>query len=227
MYLKTARSLAKPQQVAILDHLKRSLGMPVAELARRMKMSYMGVKQHCVEMEKHGLLDTWRVSDGNGRPEKWYRLTEKAMHFFPETGNELTLEILRSIQEIYGPQAPDKLLYAYFARRAEGYAKKLKGRSIVERITALAKLREAEGHCTEIEFDPSGGLRLVEYHCPLKEIAAAFPNVQRMEEQMISKLLQVAVERTEERASGLTKYVYFIPSLAALGDPKISSPTAA
>ena len=213
MFLRIARDIAKPQSFAIFDLLKRSTGMPVGELAKALKMSYMGVKQHCVELEKKGFLDTWRRAGETGRPEKLYRLTAKAAAFYPEAGNEMTLEILQSIQQIYGPTAPDKLLFAHFAKKTEGYLKRVKGRSISERATAFAKLRNLEGHCAEVEYDPQEGFRVVEFHHPMKEIATAFPSIRQMETVMIAKVLMTEVQRVEERASGLTKVAWVIPTL--------------
>ena len=213
MFLRIARDIAKPQSFAILDLLKRSTGRPVKELAKALKMSYMGVKQHCVELEKKGLLDTWRRPGETGRPEKLYRLTPKAASFYPEAGNEMTLEILQSIQQIYGPTAPDKLLFTHFAKKTEVYLKKIKGRSISERATAFAKLRNQEGYCAEVEYDPQSGFRVVEFHHPMKEIANAFPSIRQMETQMIQKILMNEVHRVEEKASGLTKVVWVIPTL--------------
>lgn len=214
MFLKSVRDIAKPQHFAIIELLKRSTGMPVAELARALKMSYMGVKQHCADLEKKGWLDTWRRPVGNGRPEKLYRLTAKAAALYPEAGNEMTLELLQSIHDIYGGSAPDKLLFSYFGRKTEGYLKKVKGASIAERATSFARVRNAEGYCSEVDFDHEQGFRITEYHSLLKEIAAAFPSVRRMEEQMFNRVLMTTVQRVEERASGLTKYVFLIPTVA-------------
>lgn len=213
MFLKSVRDIAKPQHFAIIDVLKRSMGMTVAELGRVLKMSYMGVKQHCADLERKGWVDTWRRPIPNGRPEKLYRLTAKAASFYPEAGNELTLEILQSIQDIYGSSAPDKLLFSYFMRKTESYMKKVKGGSIAERATAFAKLRNLEGHCSEVEYDNEAGFRITEYHSPLKEIAEAYPSVRRMEEQMFNRVLATTVQRTEERASGLSKFVFLIPTI--------------
>ena len=213
MFLKSIRDIAKPQHFAIIDLLKRSTGMTVAELGRALKMSYMGIKQHCVDLEKKGWLDTWRRPVGNGRPEKLYRLTDKGESLYPEGGNELTLEILHSIQEIYGPSAPEKLLFNYFTRRTAAYLKKIKGHSIAERATAFTKLRNLEGHCAEVEFDAQLGFRITEYHSPLKSIASVYPSVRRMEEQMFNRVLMTTVQRMEERASGLTKFVFLIPTV--------------
>ncbi len=215
MFLKVARDIARPQTFAILDLLKRSTGMPVKDIAKALKMSYMGIKQHCVAMEKKGLLDTWRRPKETGRPEKLYRLTPKAGAFYPEVGNELTADLLQSIQQLYGPTAPDKLLFNYFSRKADNYLKKVKGKSVAERATAFARLRDQEGHCAEVEYDHQMGFRIVEYHSPLKEIAQAYPSVRRMEATMFARILGVEVQRTEERASGLTKYVFLVPTLVS------------
>lgn len=213
MFLRIARDIAKPQSFAILDLLKRSTGLPVKDLAKALKMSYMGVKQHCVELEKKGFLDTWRRPGEVGRPEKLYRLTPKAAAFYPEAGNEMTLEILQSIQQIYGPSAPDKLLFNHFTRKTEVYLKKVKGRTVAERAASFAKIRNQEGHCADVEYNAESGFRIVEFHHPMKEIADVFPSIRQMETMMIQKILMAEVQRVEEKASGLTKVAWVIPTL--------------
>ena len=60
-FFKFLRDIARPQWLDIMKHLKQSSGLSVNELASKLEMSYMGVKQHCVELEKRGYLDTWRI----------------------------------------------------------------------------------------------------------------------------------------------------------------------
>ncbi len=222
MYLRTIRAIAKPQHFAIIDRLKRSSGMPVGDLAEALDMSYMGIKQHCVELEKKGLLDTFRRPQATGRPEKIYRLTALAGSLYPDGGHELSLELLHSLQDSYGASAPEKLLFAYFSRKTTAYMKKVKGTSIAERAASLVKLRDQEGHCAELKYDLAGGLQIIEFHCPLKEIAAAFPSVRRMEEQMFSRILHSTVELKEERVSGLTRFAFSIPATISHSLPQAS-----
>ena len=87
------------------------------------------------------------------------------------------------------------------------------GIAVSERATAFAKLRNLEGYCAEVEYDPQTGFRVVEFHHPMKEIATAFPNIRQMETQMIQKILMTEVQRVEEKASGLTKVAWVIPTL--------------
>src|SRR5919201_326219 len=51
--------IGRTQRLEILNSLKRSKGMSVNELVRKMKMSYMGIKQHCLTLQRDGYLDTW------------------------------------------------------------------------------------------------------------------------------------------------------------------------
>ena len=92
--LTLLREMLHSPVLDIVQRLKHSTGMTVTELCTAMKMSYMGVKQHCVELEKAGFLDTWRRPKAAGRPEKLYRLTAKADALFLNCGPPLTLDLL-------------------------------------------------------------------------------------------------------------------------------------
>ena len=61
------------QRLEIVNALKRSRGLSVNELVDRMRMSYMGIKQHCLTLQRDGYLDTWRRPQKMGRPEMVYR----------------------------------------------------------------------------------------------------------------------------------------------------------
>ena len=170
MFLKVIRDIAKPQWFEIVLLLKRSVGLSVSELSKHLGMSYMGVKQHCIELEKRGYVDTWRRPKEIGRPEKAYRLTQKANALFPEVGSHLTLEILASIKATSGSNSAEKLLFAYFQKLGHSYEAKVKGESIIERATALARLRDREGRLASFESDADDQFRIVEYHDPMQAI---------------------------------------------------------
>src|SRR6202162_6733100 len=103
--------IGRTQRLEILNSLKRTKGLSVNELVGKMKMSYMGIKQHCLTLERDGYLDTWRRPQKMGRPEMVIRLTRRRHGLFQADSNAFTLEMLKAIQEIYGPNAPEKLLY--------------------------------------------------------------------------------------------------------------------
>ena len=195
----------------ILHHLKMSKGMAVKELSSAMKMSYMGVKQHCVEMEKTGFLDTWRKPKGAGRPEKIYRLTPKADALFEGSRLQMTLDMLTTAERVYGETAPPKLLYTYFQAKTEVLLSKLtKAKTVLERANLLARIRSADGFLSACETDAQGHLCIVEHHRPLRELVARYEIVDELECEMIERLLGCEVRRSVEEVSGLVRVTFQI-----------------
>src|SRR6266446_7407764 len=125
--------IGRTQRLEILNSLKRTKGMSVNELVEKMKMSYMGIKQHCLTLQRDGYLDTWRRPQKMGRPEMVYRLTRRTHDLFQSDSNQFTLELLKSIQETYGPNAPEKLLYNVFERKTATLKSRVKGDTVEER----------------------------------------------------------------------------------------------
>jgi predicted ArsR family transcriptional regulator len=148
-------TLTRGQRMEVLSILKRTGGLPVRPLSARMGMSYMGVKQYCLELEKKGFLETWRQPRGagrGGRPEMLYRLTDRAHALFPAAQNDLTLELLEAVQKVYGSAAPEKLLFTVFQNRADHYLKNLpKYGSLALRTALFARLRDQEGCMAELD----------------------------------------------------------------------------
>jgi predicted ArsR family transcriptional regulator len=193
--------LGRSQRLRIIHMLKKTQGLAIGELASRLDLSYMGVKQHCEELERQGFLDTRRRPKPIGRPEIVYRLTPKASSFFPAAANPATIKVLQAARQLYGPNAPEKLLVAVFREKTKGYAEQLKEGDLKTLATRLAKIRDEEGCLSEFVDGPQ---RLIlEYHSSIMDLIEAFPLVRRLEKEMFEKLLQTHVERHEERASGL------------------------
>src|SRR5213079_1555652 len=124
--------IGRTQRLAIINSIKRTKGMSVNELVDKMGMSYMGIKQHCLTLQRDGYLDTWRRRQKMRCPEMVYRLTRRSHDLFPTDSNRLTLEILRSAQDIYGRNAPEKLLYSTFERNIAALKQKVKGDTVAD-----------------------------------------------------------------------------------------------
>jgi len=187
----------------ILNELKRTQGLAAGELAERLGMSYMGVKGLCIEMEKRGLLDTWRAPQPRGRPLMLYRLTQRAHDLFPTTSNSATLDILESAQKLFGASAPEKLLLMFFQKLQLNYAARLREGALPERAKWLARLRDHDGYMSEFELGENGPIQIVEHHSPILDLLRAFPITAKLEAEMFSRLLGAPVAREEAVASGL------------------------
>src|SRR5260370_30711778 len=194
--------IGRTQRLEILNSLKRTQGMSVNELVAKMKMSYMGIKQHCLTLQRDGYLDTWRRPQRMGRPEMVYRLTRRTHDLFPADSNQFTLELLKSIQEIYGPNGPEKLLYNVFERKGAALKAKAKGETVAERAKWLAKVRDGEGYMAQfITGEKEGGPQILECHSPILNLLDRYPIVGRLEQALFAAVLVTPLPRKETPTS--------------------------
>ena len=202
--------IGRTQRLEILNTLKRTKGLSVNELVTKMKMSYMGIKQHCLTLERDGYLDTWRRPQKMGRPEMVYRLTRRSHDLFPCDSNQFTLDLLKSIAEIHGPNAPEKLLFSVFERKSAALKGKVKGANVAERAKWLAKQRETEGFMSQFIVDEKeGGPQILECHSPILNLLDEYPIIGRLEQELFEAVLGARVRREETRSSGLYECAFY------------------
>jgi len=209
MNQKLLAEIGRTQRLEILNSLKRTKGMSVNELVEKMKMSYMGIKQHCLTLERDGYLDTWRRPQKMGRPEMVYRLTRRTHDLFQADSNQFTLDVLDSAQQIYGPNAAEKLLFNVFERKAAALKEKVKGDSVADRAKWLARTRDNEGYMSQFTTNENGGPQILECHTPIMNLLERFPIIGRLEQDMFEAVLGTKVRREESRVSGLYECAFY------------------
>lgn len=172
-------------------------------------MSYMGIKQHCLTLERDGYLDTWRRPQKMGRPEMVYRLTRRSHDLFPSDSNEFTLELLKSTKDVYGPNGPEKLLLSIFERKTAGIKAKAKGDTVLDRAKWLAAYREKDGYMSQYLDDEKDGSQILECHSPIMNLIEEYPIVRRLEQDLFTGVLGTEVRREETRTSGLYECAFY------------------
>src|SRR5205823_10316749 len=154
MSQKLIAALARSARLRVLNALKRTQGLSIQEIADRLGMSYMGIKDLCTDMEKRRLLDVRREPrplGNSGRPRMLYRLTDRAHELFPVASNPLTIELLDAAKKLFGPASAEKLLMLVWQQKAEALSEKVKGPDVETRADALARTRDAVGHMAMLE----------------------------------------------------------------------------
>lgn len=213
MSQKLIAAVARSARLRVLNALKRTQGLSVQELADLLGMSYMGIKDLCLDLESRGLVNGRREPrpDGaTGRPRILYRLTDRAHDLFPVASNPLTLEVFEATKKLFGPAAPEKLLMLVWQQKAADLGAKVKGADPAARAASLARAREHEGHMAGVEQGSDGRMRIVEHHCPFLDVLRAYPVVARLDADLFSRLIGVPVERREENAAGLYRAEFII-----------------
>jgi len=201
--------IGRTQRLEIINSLKRSRGMSVNELVEKMKMSYMGIKQHCLTLQRDGYLDTWRRPQKMGRPEMVYRLTRRSHDLFQADSHQFTLDLLKSVQEIYGSNAPEKLLYNIFEKRTAALKAKAKGHTVADRAKWLARFRDGEGYMAQFTNGQEDGPKILECHSPIMNLLDRYPIIGRFEQDMFQAVLGTRVRRQTVRNSGLYECAFY------------------
>lgn len=201
--------IGRTQRLTVLHELKRSNnGLSVKQLAKRLGMSYMGVKQHCIELERDGYVDTWRNPKPVGRPEMLYRLTRKSHDLFPVQSHDMLLDTLEAAAQLFGPTAPGKMLLLHFRKKADAYLERVRGETIEEKAKWLARIRDNEGCMAE--FQPGPPVRIIERHSPIGDLFEIHPEVQKMERELFERVLGARIRRTPSRIGAIYECVFEI-----------------
>src|SRR5205085_4581438 len=194
---KTRRAIAKL--------LKTEGPIDSAQLAQRLGLTAMAVRQHLYALQRERLVTAEERPVPIGRPAKFWRLTREADHLFPEAYAELSVALIDSVKDAFGDEGLDRVLTSRCARQKSDYAKRIRPRdSLAKKLQELAKLRTEEGYMAEIKKAEDGSYLLVENHCPICAAANACQGFCATELELFRSVLGpgVAVERAEHILSG-------------------------
>lgn len=204
----------QPARDTLLFALKQLGPRTTAELARRLDVSEVAVRQHLAKLAEEGLVRFEERPGGVGRPARVHALTEAAAARFPDTHADLTVEILDAARKVFGDEGVERLVTERSRRQRESYRTRLprEDRPLAERIAALARVRSDEGYMAEVAREPDGSFLLVENHCPICAAARACQGLCRDELALFRRVLgrDVRVERTEHALAGARRCAYRI-----------------
>ena len=197
----------------VLLQLKTRGTQAAAQLARRLAITPMAVRQHLAALEAEELVVWEDQRRGVGRPTRIWSLTPRAAERFPDTHADLTVDLLASMKDAFGEDGIDKLLSARMRRQLDAYKKRIPARTapLAERVASLATLRREEGYMAEWRRD-GDGFMLTENHCPICAAAAACQGLCRDELALFRRVLgrKVRVERIEHMLEGARRCAYRI-----------------
>jgi predicted ArsR family transcriptional regulator len=197
----------------ILNKLKTRGALSSNAMARELGISSMAVRQHLRELEDAGDVTSSDLSQGKGRPTKYWELTSNANRHFSDRHLDLILDLLHGLDATLGEEGMSALLERRGASQVEAYAKKVdSAKSLYQRAKALAKLRSEEGYMADVEQGEEGECYLIENHCPICDAAAACAGLCATELDVFRQTFgkSVSVERTEHLMKDSRRCVYRI-----------------
>jgi predicted ArsR family transcriptional regulator len=198
----------------VLLYLKQKGPQTAAQLAKRIRVTPVAVRQHLCRLSESGLVAFDDERHQVGRPRRIWRLAPRAQSEFPDSHSDLTIELIDAMQRAYGDDGLDRLVATRTRAQLKRYREALppRGAPIEKRVAALAKLRRGEGFMAEWSKERNGTLLLVENHCPICAAAAACPSLCRDELSVFKAAIGkgVPVERVEYILEGGRRCAYRI-----------------
>ena len=196
---------------AITKLLKTEGPIDSAQLAQRLGLTAMAVRQHLYALQREGLVASEERPVPIGRPAKFWRLTREADHLFPEAYAELSVALIDSVKDAFGQEGLERVLTSRCARQRVDYGKRIKTKDTLDRkLAELAKVRTEEGYMAEVRKEDDGSFLLVENHCPICAAANACQGFCSTELDIFRSVLGpgVTVERAEHIIKGDNRCVY-------------------
>ncbi|WP_062202528.1 helix-turn-helix transcriptional regulator [Demequina salsinemoris] len=176
-----------------------------AVLAEELELTAAGVRRHLSALEEDGLIADHerpiQVDRGRGRPARSFVATAQGQHALTSATSSVAVEAVRflrgagSLEEFVEQQVGE--LEAAIAPLIPEQA------SLEERVAIVAEALGTQGYAPSVRPGPGGyTLQLCQGHCPVQEIAEEAPEWCDAETRVISRLLNVHVQRLSTLAGG-------------------------
>jgi predicted ArsR family transcriptional regulator len=199
----------------ILFYLKSKGPQNAAQLAKRLEVTAMAVRQHLYRFEREGLVMSAEQRRPVGRPIRVWRLTDRAATRFPESHAELTLEMIAAVRATFGEEGLDRLLAERTRSQLRAYRERIRTAddgSLTGRVRVLTAIRREQGYMAECVTRADGSLLLRENHCPICAAAKSCQGLCREELGLFRAVLgpRARVERTDHILAGASRCAYVI-----------------
>ena len=198
-------------RAAIVRLLKTEGAMDSAQLAERLGLTAMAVRQHLYELQTGKFVTAEERSCGVGRPTKFWHLTQEADRFFPAAYAELSLALIEALTDAFGASGLKRVLESRCSRQQAVYAERITPDArLEEKLQQLAKLRTEEGYMAEVKRDGKASFLFVENHCPICAAATVCKGFCESELDLFRTALgpDISVERVEHIVSGDRRCAY-------------------
>jgi len=193
----------------ILAHLKRSGNGTVDGLASTLGLARMTVRQHLAALERDGLVESGEERRRTGRPRMVFSLSDRGQEMFPKRYDRLADLALQEVafldaEEIAGrsPQEKKRLLLSKMAERVYvQHARRVEGKSLPERVAAVAQILHEEGGFAEWHREGEA-FEIVDYNCVYRRVADSHDDICDWHMELLARLLGQRVGCSQFQSQG-------------------------
>jgi len=203
-------ALVSPAQRRVLEVLKRHGEATADELADALAISPSAARQHLSSLRSAGYVDARQERGQPGRPADRFRTTDRTEAMFAARAETLSIELLVHIEE-EDPELVARVFERRRRRRVEAARHHLDGKTLAEKVAALAVLLDAEGYLADTDGSGPECFHINLHSCPIWDVATQFGQACTSELEFIRDLISEAqVERVTHKAIGAHTCMYEI-----------------
>jgi predicted ArsR family transcriptional regulator len=205
-----------PTKEEILHLIKKHKRLSVTDFEAHLGITGMAIRRHLNKLEADGLIETETIRKNMGRPVQLYGLSKQGEEWFPKNYSNMTVEFLQDIEEMNGPEMVESLFEKREIRLEQKYKERIEDKNLAERVAELAKIQNENGYMVEWEDKGNGEYELIEYNCPIFEVAHRYTKACTCEQSLFKKVLQTdQIEQACCMAKGGKHCKYIISDQAA------------
>ncbi|MDA1054095.1 MAG: MarR family transcriptional regulator [Planctomycetota bacterium] len=191
-----------PSDIAILDLLRKSDSLSIADFASLMEVTATAVRQRLTRLMAQGYIDRETARAGRGRPSHQYCLTAKGRRKTGSNFADLAIALWQEIRGIQDVEVRRGLLQRLAKRLADVYADQIAGETIEEKMESLAGLFGERKIPFTVTREPDKLPILTALACPYPDLAEQDRTICSMEKILFSQLLGKQVSLTQCRLDG-------------------------
>lgn len=191
-----------PSDIVLLDLLRQTSHMTIAELATELEVTATAVRQRLNRLMAQGYVERFAEKSGRGRPIHHYRLTDKGKRKGGGNFADLAVALWQEVRSIKDPDVRRGLLQRISERLVAQYAEELEGVELEEKVQRVAAIFGERRIPIQVE-QPEGELPVLNVlACPYPGLAEIDQSVCAMEKIMFGELLGSDVRLGECRLNG-------------------------
>lgn len=196
---------------AVLEHGPVS----AADLGEMLELTPAAVRRHLDALEQQHFVEVTMVrrrTGGAGRPARRYVVAPEGHAKLGDDYLEIATDALETIRRVAGPEAVRAFIQERVDRLEAAYRPEVEaaGPEVADRLPVLVRLLGQDGFAASTNEVAVGrgdrrtivSAQLCQGHCPVRDLAARYPQFCELETELIARLLGTDVRRLSTQAAG-------------------------
>lgn len=204
----------KTTKEKLLVILKKNKAITIEAIMEHFTVSEAAIRKHLNELESQELIKKTAHKQKIGRPYYTYELTEKGHGQFPNQYEQLPVELLEDLEELHGVETVEILFEKRMKREKAHLLEELEGKELDEKVQQFAEIQNEAGYMLEVEKTPEGDYVLLNYNCPIANVANKYRQVCSNEMTILNRVFserEVTAESFITNGSHVCKWVIKAP----------------